>query len=96
MKDAYSNYEYGRERLLEVQLEQAKEEAEFYKMQYRRLAQFMNKIQEHLLGKNWVIIDPSDSVTDFEIATYEIMERYKDVNKYPKLIAKIFKHTQTF
>lgn len=53
---------------------------ELYRMKYNQLSACIHRLCDHLLGKNYVIVDPVDETTACEIITEDIIDRYKDVN----------------
>lgn len=55
---------------------------ELYRMKYNQLSKCIHKLCNHLLGKNYVIVDPVDETTACEIITDDIINNYRDVNKH--------------
>ena len=54
---------------------------ELYRMKYNQLSACITKLCHHLLGNDYVIVDPVDETTACEIITDEICSRYRNVNK---------------
>jgi hypothetical protein len=66
---------------IEEQLALEKHRNELWRMKYNQLSACITKLCDHLLGKNYVIVDSVDETTACEIITEDIMKHYKDVNK---------------
>lgn len=54
---------------------------ELYRTKYNTLSDCIHRLSVHLLGRNYVIVDPVDETTACEIITKDIIESYRDVNK---------------
>lgn len=52
-----------------------------YRMNYNKLSKCIQKLCDHLLGNDYIIVDPVDETTACEIITEDIIRNYKDVNK---------------
>lgn len=64
---------------------------ELYRMKYNQLSACIHRLCDHLLGKNYVIVDPVDETTACEIITEDIISNYKDVNTHLTKGRKLFK-----
>ena len=67
---------------IEEQLALEKRRNELRRMKYKQLSTCIQKLCDHLLGKNYVIVDSVDETTACEIITDDIISSYKDVNKH--------------
>ena len=61
-------------------LQERKSAEDLYRMKYNQLSACIHKLCDHLLGKNYVIVDPVDETTACEMITEDIIRSYKDVN----------------